>query len=418
MREARAAVWAACIAVSAALRADAGLENPGLADYYHLGDYYLRTSQYEQAVSNYAAMAAKYPDTREAERGWLKTGEAHYMLMLRALADLERAAAAGAPASETEELRSKADSRRNRAAAAYRRAAAQFPAARAEAHVGLGLLAAARGGEGMQEARKELGLVVDHFPEGAGRAQILLGDIAAAAGDRPGARRAYEEARSRFPEVASLAMLKSATLAFDEGGFAETAGICASIIDRAGIDGAYSAEYRPAGTVMIEAVAKRAAAERALAESGQELKGLSAVAERYCGTNVGLGAAIKKAEAAAHYKAPDDAAALLNGIAAKYPKSVWAAEALACLARIQGPCGKAAETWERMIAAWPQSAWRVEAAMGLAETWLAMAAAEKDEGRRAVLRAKAGDACRDVIAAFPSSPEGARARDFIASRGL
>jgi TolA-binding protein len=185
-----------------------------------------------------------------------------------------------------------------------------------------------------------------------------------------------------------------------------------------GIDGAYSGMYRPLDTVMQEAVGKRVAAIRALEIKDEEIEGLTSVAARFYGTNVGLDAVLKKADALAYHGRADEAASLLSSVVTQYPKSVWAVRALMRLAGIHGATPQAADAWGRVISSWPQSLFWIEAKMGLSGTFLAMAEAEKEEGRRIELRTRAGNVCREIITAFPSCPEGSRAREFLASRGL
>ena len=401
-----------------AVRAAASMENPSLGEYYHLGGYYLNTKQYAQAIANYTAMIARYADTKEAERGWLSVGYGYCQLMQQAMSDLQRATAAGAPKREIEDLQSRVTSQMNQSIAAYRKAAAQFPAARAEALIGLGELYAARGQEKMEEANTELKRAIDNYPEEAGRAQIVLGDVALAAGDRLGAKQAYTAARASFPEVASLATLKYAAMVFDDGSLGEAADMCATLVDSMGIDGAYSHTYHLLDTVMQDAVEKRAAAIRALEIKDAEIEGLTSVATRFYGTNVGLDASLKKAEALSYHGRADEAVSLLNSVVTQYPKSVWAVRALMRLAKIHGATPQAADAWGRVISSWPQSLFMIEAKMSLAGTYLTMAEAEKEEGRKIELRSKAGNVCREIITAFPSCPEGSKAREFLASRGL
>lgn len=401
-----------------AVRADASMENPSLGEYYHLGEYYLNTRQYAQAITNYTAMIARHADTKEAERGWLSIGGGYCQLMQQAMSDLERAKAAGAPKSEIEGLQSKVTSQMNQSIAAYRKAAAQFPAARAEASIGLGELYAARGQEKMEEAKTELKRVIDNYPEEAGRAQIVLGDVALAAGDRAAAKQAYTAARTSFPEVASLATLKYAAMVFDDGSLGEAADVYTSLIDSEGVDGAYSGKYQLLDTVMQEAVEKRAAVIRALEIKDAEIEGLTSVVTRFYGTNVGLDASLKKAEALSYHGKADEAVSLLNSVVTQYPKSVWAVRALMRLAKIHGATPQAADAWGRVISSWPQSLFLNEAKMSLAGTFLTMAEAEKEEGRRIELRTRAGNVCREIITASPSCPEGSKAREFLASRGL
>ncbi len=401
------------------LPVQASIENPSLKEYFYLGKYYTHTDQPKLAISNYTAMISKYPNTKQAEYGWLGIGYTHYQLMIDARAELDKAKAKkDASDIEIKQLESSVNHHMNQALSAYRRVIAQFPASKAEAIIGIGQVYAAFNDEKIDEALREFKKVVKNNPEEAGRAQILIGDFNVKIGDIQEAKKAYTTAYITFPEVASFAMLKYASLLLDSGEFAEAVDRCNAILNQMGIDGAYTDIYHPMGNIMRKALAKRGEAERALKNREDELSGYSTIVTRYYGTNVGMIARMKWAEALHFYGSREEAANVLNFVVTHYPKSVWAVRALDLLARLQGDSQDAVNTYSKISSSYPQSSLWVDAQMGMAKVYLKMADAEKDKDAKKKLRNKARDACKAIISKYPLCPEADKAKDFLEENRL
>lgn len=393
----------------------ASIDNPTLAEYPHLGRYYSRTGQPELAIATYRAMLTRTSDTREAEEGWLDLGACYLQLMNNNRSDLAKAKAAGASTQEIEALQSKITSSMNQALASYRTVFNQFPASRAEAIIGTGSVYAAYGAEKSDEACREYAKVIAGYPEEAGRAQILTGDILAAANDSAGAKTAYRTAITSFPEVASLATLRCADLLFAEGTFGEAADSYAAIVESMGVDGAYDHRLHRLGDIMEKAVARRGEAERALGIKDNELSSYAYASTRYDGTQVGVAARMESAEALDYYGKGDEAAVMLDSVASRFPKSVWAAHAQMRRAAMRGASAQAAELYRKVAEAYPQSIFWIEAQMRIAETWKKAADAEEEANKKKELRAKARAACQEIIARWPLCPETARAKGLHAA---
>ena len=397
----------------------ASIEDPNLSEYFYLGEYYMHTGQLDQAISNYTSMAAKHPNSREAQGGWLNTGTSYYMLMQQEIANLDALKAKGeATEAQIKQVEAKINSYMNQGVAAYKKALAQFPRVKAEAIIGIGLIYAALGDSKLDAALTELKQVVDNYPEEAGWAQTLVGDSYAKAGNVEAAKEAYLTASLKFPEVASLALSKYAGLNSDAAKFAEAADNYSRIIGSLGIDNAYSPKYHPLGTVMQEAVKKRGETERALENEEDELDGFTAVAAHYYGTNVGMYASVDLARALWHYGRTEEAGTILKGISTDYPKSVWAVRALLELAELQGATQAAIDTYKVIAASYPKSIYWVEAQMGLSKAYLELAKKEEDYDTKVQLKADAAKAAKAVDAMYPLCPEGESARNFITSNKL
>jgi outer membrane protein assembly factor BamD (BamD/ComL family) len=397
----------------------ASLENPSLTEYYHLGSYYAVTEQFDLAVANNNAMIAKYPTTREAESGWLGIGYCYHQLMLRSMAELEKAKARGdVPKKELEEMTSRVNSNMNQALTAYQKVIAQFPASKAEAIIGIALTYAAFGSEKEDAALRELKKVTDSYPEEAGRAHLLIGDTRAKNKESVAAKQVYSVASVLYPEIASLALLKYADLNMDSEEYGNAVDTYTTIIQSLGIDGAYDSKNHFVGSVMDRAVERRGEAERALESKDDELDSYRSVYTRYIGTNVGMAAQMKLAEALWYYGKSDDAAKILKQIIDDYPQSVWCVRAMMLLVKLQGASKNAVETCQKLIRTYPFSIHRVNAQFKLAEVYLAQAKKEEDPGEKKKLRAEAKNVCDGVIADYPLCPEGEQAKDFIAKNKL
>jgi len=398
---------------------EASLENPSLCEYYNLGKYYINTGQFDLAISNNNAMIAKNPTTKEAENGWLEVGDCYYQLMLRSMAELEKAKASGdVPKSEIEQMTARVNSNMNQALAAYLKVVAQFPASKAEAIIRVGLTYAAFGSEKKDLALRELKKVTDSYPEEAARAYLLISDTYAKNKDIIAAEQGYSVASVLYPEVASLALSKYADLELDSEEYGNAMDTYTTIVQSMGIDGAYGDKYHFIGSMVQDATEKRGRAERTLGSKDDELNGYRSVYARFVGTNVGLTAQTKLAEALWYYGKPDDAAKILKQIMDDYPQSVWCVDAMMILARLQGATASAVETYQRIIRTYPFSIYRVHAQFKLAETDLARAEKEEDPGVKKNLRAEAKNVCDGVIADYPLCSEGEQAKDFIAKNNL
>jgi len=398
---------------------EASIQNPSLPEYYHLSRYYSDTGQFDLAIANDNAMIAKYATTREAEHGWLGIGYCYNQLMLRAMSELEKAKARGdVTKKEIEEMTSRVNSSMNQALAAYQKVVAQFPASKAEAMIGIALTYSAFGPEKEDLALGELKKVTDSYPEEAGRAHLLIGDTYAKNGDTIAAEQAYSVASVVYPEVASLALSKYADLNLNSEEYGAAVDTYTTIIQSLGIDGTYDAKHRFMGSLVQSATEKRGQGERALGSKDDELNGYRSVYARYVGTNVGMTAQTKLAEALWYYGKSDDAAKILKQIMNDYPKSVWCVRATMLLAKLQGATKNAVETYQKLIRTYPFSIYRVEAQFKLAEVHLAQAEKQEDPGEKKKLRAEAKNVCDGVIADYPLCPEGEQAKNFIAKNML
>lgn len=419
MRALVSIVIAGAVLAVLASSSTASIENPGLGEYYHLGQYYASTGQQRKAIDNYRSMIGKYPNTREAERGWLNMGNCYYHLMLEAGAELAKARARiGTTARDIQGLETKILTYMNDAVSAYRKVIKQFPNSKAEAIVRIGMTYAGRGPEKVADARIQFQEVVENYPEEAGRARLLLGESYEKEGKLEIASQMYGMARASFPEVATLACLKRAECFFDAGDFGRASDRYDEIVDRLGIDGAYSDTYHPVGTVMKEAISKQGAAERALKNIDNELGGYKAVAARYPETNVCMEARLKLAEAYWFKEEKEDAAKVLGSIAAEYPKSVWKVRALFILAKMQGISRDAVITYREITTSFPRSRFWVKAQMELAETYLGLAGNESDPVEKNRLKEKAREACGAVRSTYPFCPEAGAAKAFLEKNGL
>lgn len=397
----------------------ASMQKPTLNEYYHLGQYYANTGAYESAVANYRDMIGKYPNTREAERGWLNLGLCYHRLMLKARDELAKAEERpGVTAGEIEQLKARVQSYLNDSLSSCRKVIAQFPRSKAKAIVMMGMTYAAQGPEGEENARRQYQKVVDDYPEEAARAQVLLGDAFAGAGDREAAARAYWAAVSSFPEVASLALLKRSGIYFDSGDYARGLDGYETIINSLGIDGAYNDSYKPTGTVMKKAMAGRGAAQRALGSVDGELSGYREIISRYPGTNTAVEARLGLAGAYWSNEKKAEAEKLLRGTASEYPGSIWAVRSLLRLAELQGASSEGAATYRQVMDSFPQSLFWVDAQMKLAAVYLELAEEESDPVRKKELRGKARSACNAVVSAYPFCPEGDEAREYLQKKGL
>ncbi|MCX6339128.1 MAG: tetratricopeptide repeat protein [Candidatus Aureabacteria bacterium] len=397
----------------------ASLENPSLSEYFHLGNYYTVTEQFDLAITSNNAMIAKHPVTREAEHGWLGIGYCYQQLMLRSMAEFEKAKARGdVPKRELEEMTSRVNSNMNQALAAYQKVIAQFPASKAEAIIGVALTYAAFGSEKEAMAMRELKKVTDSYPEEAGRAHLLIGDTYAKNKEGVAAEQAYSLASVLYPEVASLALSKYADLKLDSEEYGNAVDTDTTIIQSLGIDGAYDDKYHFIGSIVQNAIEKRGQAERALESMDDELDSYRSVYTRYIGTNVGMAAQMKLAEALWYYGKSDDAAKILKQIMNDYPRSVWCVRATMLLAKLQGATKNAVETYQKLISTYPFSIHRVQAQFKLAEVHLAQAEKQEDPGEKKKLRAEAKNVCDGVIADYPLCAEGEQAKDFIAKNKL
>lgn len=409
------AMLSMAVCVVAAAPARASIENPTIGEYPHLGRYYAHTGQYETAVATYRAMLARHPDAPGAADGWLDLGACCLELMRKAQGDLARATAAGETKREIEECESRVSSWMNQALAAYQAVAHRYPALRAEAIIGAGNVYAACGAEKADEARREYTKVVEGYPEEAGRAQVLIGDLLAATGDSAGAKTAYRTASASFPEVASIAMLRWAELLFGEGTMGEAADIYAALVNGMAADGAFDHKLHPIGDILEKAIVRRGEAERALGNRDAELSSYAAAAARYDGTRENVVALFKSAEALDHYAQREEAAAALESVASRFPKSAWGVRAQMRLAAMKGASAEAAEQYRSIADAWPQSIFWIEAQMRIAETWKKAADAQEEADKKKELRAKGRAACQEIVARWPSCPETARARELLAS---
>lgn len=411
---------AAFLVILAALPAliEASIENPSLIEYHHLGGYYMNTGQFDLAISNDNAMIAKYPTTREAEQGWLEIGKCYHQLMLRSKSELEQAKARGdVPKRELEEMASKVNSNMQQALAAYQRVVSQFPASKAEAIIGIALTYSAFGPEKQDAALRELKKVADNYPEEAGRAQLLIGDVYAQNGDAA-AEQAYSLASVVYPEVASLALSRYADAKLKSEQCAAAVDTYTTIIQSLGIDGAYDDKLHFLGSVTQNAIEKRGDGERALGNKEDELDGYRSAYTRYVGTNVGLTAQLQLAEALWYYGNIEGAARTLNQVINDYPRSVWCVKAMALLAKLQGSTKNAVETYQKLIRAYPSSIHRVHAQFKLAAVYLAQAEKAEDPGDKKKLKAEAKNVCNGIIADYPLCPEGAQAKDFVEKNKL
>ena len=398
---------------------EASMENPSLSEYYHLGGYYMNTGQFDLAISNDNAMIIKYPTTLEAERGWLEIGKCYYQIMLRSISDLGQAKARGtATKQEIEELTAKVNSNMTQALTAFQKLVSQFPASKAEAIIGIALTYSAFGAEKQDMAMRELKKVIDNYPEEAGRAQLLIGDIYAANGDAVAAEQAYSVASVLYPEVASLALLRYADTNLKSEEYGAAVDTDTTIIQSLGIDGAYDDKLHFLGSVVQEAIEKRGEGERALGSKEDELNGYRSAYARYVGTNVGMTAQLKLAEALWYYGNNEEATRTLNQIINDYPKSVWCVKAMMLLAKLQGSAKNAVETYQKLIRAYPSSIHRVQAQFKLAEVYLAQADKAEDPGDKTKLKAAAKNVCDGVVADYPLCPEGQQAKDFVAKNKL
>jgi tetratricopeptide (TPR) repeat protein len=398
---------------------EASIESPSLLEYHHLGGYYMNTGQFDLAISNNSAMVSKYPTTREAEYGWLHIGQCYYQLMLRSISELEQAKARGdVPKRELEEMAAKVNSNMNQALTAYRKVISQFPASKADAIIGVALTYAAFGSEKQAVAMRELKKVTDNYPEEAGRAQILIGDIYAKDGDAVAAEQAYSLASVMYPEVSSLALSRyaDANLKAEEYGTAMDS--YTTIIQSLGIDGAYDNKLHFVGSIAQNAIEKRGAGERALGSKEDELNGYRSAYARYVGTNVGMTAQMKLAEALWYYGKTEDAVKILNQIQDDYPKSIWCVRAKMLLAKLQGTTKNSVDTYQKLIRAYPSSIHRVKAQFKLAEVYMAQSEKEEDPGNKKKLKANAKNVCNGVIADYPLCPEGTQAKDFVTKNKL
>ncbi|MCX6354703.1 MAG: tetratricopeptide repeat protein [Candidatus Aureabacteria bacterium] len=403
----------------------ATIDNPNLGEFYNLGSYYANTGQYDLAVKNYNTMVKNYPATVEAEQGWLRLGEAYKQLMLVAKADLDKAKKEGKLPEIIKDLESKVNSLMLQSINAFQKASAQFPASKAEGLIGISQVYAAFGADKSDEALGELQTVIAGYPEEAGRAQILVGDLYASLGDRENAKKAYTKAGNEFPEVASLATLRYADLLMKQEDFGKALDSYETIVNQLGIDDAYGNKFRFLGDVMSRAVSGRGEATRDIAErekkksESEEIAGYSGIASHYYGTNVGMEANMDLAEALFYYgRSPEAVVLLRKSIAEAYPQSRWAVRALMKLAKLQGVSQEAADTYKGIIQSYPLSIHWVKAHMKLADLYLKLAEAEKDSDQKVKLRAAAGEECKAVSAAFPMCPEGAQAKEYSAKNKL
>jgi tetratricopeptide (TPR) repeat protein len=398
---------------------EASIGNPSLLEYHHLGGYYINTGQFDLAIANNNAMIAKHPTTREAEYGWLGIGHCYYQLMLRSLSELQQAKARGdVPKRELEEMAAKVNSNMLQALTAYRKVSSQFPASKAEAIIGIALTYSAFGSEKQDVTMRELKKVIDDYPEEAGRAQLLVGDVYSKNEDAASAEQAYSLASVTYPEVASLALSRyaDANLKSEEYGAALDA--YTTIVQSLGIDGAYDTKLHFVGSVAQNAIEKRGEGERALGSKEDELNGYRSAYARYVGTNVGMTAQLKLAEALWHYGRSEEAARTLKQIMDDYPRSIWRVRAMMLLAKLQGSTNNAVETYQKLISAYPSSIHRVQAQFKLAEVYLAQAEKAEDPGDKKKLKAKSKNVCEGIIADYPLCPEGEQAKNFVAKNKL
>lgn len=419
MREIVSIVIVGVVLAAPASSSIASIENPDLNEYYHLGRYYADTGQYRKAIGNYRSMIGKHPNTRQAEEGWLNMGNCYYHLMLEAGAELTKARARiGTTARDIQRLEANVLTYMNDAISSYQKVIAQFPKSKAEAIVRIGKTYAGSGPGKLADARLQFRKVVEGCPEEAGRAQLLLGDTYADAGDPESAKQMYTIARSGFPEVASLASLKTAAGFLNSGDFSRAADGYGEIISCLGIDGAYDSSYHPVGNIMKKAVAGEGDAEAALNNIKNEISGYRAVIDRFPGTGVCMETRLELARAYWFNDMKGDAVKVLEGMASEYPKSVWKVKALFLLAELQGASGDAVLTYGRIIRSFPESRFRVKAQMELAETYLGLAGKESDPVEKNRLKGKAREACNAVRSSYPFSPEADEAKVFLEKNGL
>ncbi|MEJ2745850.1 MAG: tetratricopeptide repeat protein, partial [bacterium] len=354
-----------------------------------------------------------------AERGWLGIGQCYYHLMLRSMSELKQAKARGdVPKRELDEMSAKVNSYMTQALAAYQKVTSQFPAAKAEALIGIALTYSAFGAEKQDVAMRELKKVIDNYPEEAARAQLLIGDIYAENGDSIAADQAYSLASVIFPEVASLALSRYADANLKSEEYGTAMDSYTTIIQSLGIDGAYDNKLHFLGSVTQNAIEKRGEGERALGSKEDELNGYRSAYARYVGTNVGMTAQLKLAEALWYYGKTEEAVRTLNQIMKDYPKSIWRVRAMMLLAKLQGSTKNAVETYQKLIRTYPSSIHRVKAQFKLAEVYLAQSKKAEDPGDKKKLKGKAKNVCDGVIADYPLCPEGEQAKDFVAKNKL
>lgn len=398
---------------------EASIENPSLVEYYHLGGYYMNTGQFDLAISNDNALVSKYPTTREAERSWIEIGKCYYQLMLRSMSELEQAKARGdVPKRELDEMAARVNSNMTQALTAYQKVVSRFPASKAEAIIGIAITYSAFGPEKQDVAMRELKKVADNYPEEAGRAQLLIGDIHANNGDYIAAEQAYSLASVLYPEVASLALSRYADVNLKSEEYGAAVDTYTTIIQSLGIDGAYDDKLHFLGSVAQNAIEKRGEGERALGSKEDELNGYRSAYARYVGTNVGMAAQLKLAEALWHYGNNEEAAKTLNQIISDYPKSIWCVKAMTLLAKLQGTTKNAVDAYQKLIRAYPSSIHRVQAQFDLAGVYLAQAEKAEDPGDKKKLKAEAKNVCDGVVADYPLCPEGEQAKNFAAKNKL
>ncbi len=398
---------------------EASIQNPSLAEYHHLSRYYSDTEQFDLAIANNNAMISQYATTKEAEEGWLAIGYCYNQLMLRTMSELEKAKMRGdATKKEIDEISARINSTMSQALAAYQKVVAQFPASRAEAMIGIAVIYSAFGSEKEDLALDQLKKVTDSYPEEAGRAHLTIGDIYARNGDTIAAEQAYSVASVVYPEIASLALSKYADLNLKSEEYGAAVDTSTTIIQSLGIDGAYDAKDRFLGSLVQSAVERRGLAQRAMGSKDDELNGYRSFYARYVGTNVGMAAQTKLAEALWYYGKSDDAAKILNQIMNDYPKSIWCVRAMMVLAKLQGATKSAVETYQRLIRTYPFSICRVEAQFKLADVLLAQVEKQEDPGEKKKLKEEAKNVCNGIIADYPLCAEGDQARSFIAKNKL
>lgn len=370
-----------------------------LGEYYHLGAYYLQVGRREDAISNYREMIALHPDSREAERGWLIIGDAYL--------ELGRQAAAG-----QEKTLTRSKDFFAKAAEAYRTALGRFPAAEAEARLRLGKLYAFHVPGSEETGRGWLRSVTADFPEKAGQAALSLGETYLAEGRTEEAFSAFQDALDAFPEVAAAAALAQGKILEGTGDHLGALAVYSLVIRAQALDGYFNAgEFR--GTTLEEALSGLAGAALEAQDPGKASDLIAQIAADYPGTNAEMTARFGNVEFLARRGETEKAGGILDGIAFRSPRSLYAPKALFRKARLLAG-EERREAYREIRRRWPKSISWVQATRSLASDYLRKIpgqteAEAADAGKKAELLLK------ELINRYPASPEAAAARLDLAA---
>ncbi|HOO77316.1 MAG TPA: tetratricopeptide repeat protein [bacterium] len=395
---------AALLLPAAATVSRADLAHPTLVESYYLGNYYLQVGQKEKAIETYRAVIDGSPGSAQCQRAWLIVGDAYLAL------HLEREKASGGDDTGSRSgFFDKADE-------AYR-AAAAYPAVAAEARIRLGKLYAFHAPGEEAAGRSWFREVIDHYPEKAGEAAVLMGRSFSEAGIWEPAVAAWQEAVVKLPETAALAKLLQARGMSALEDPASAIGIYSEIVASFGIDGFFDDQCGFKGTTVDQAL--EGLIDDALSEEdpGFAAEVTGNVIRAHPATNVAMQARLRRAELLHKQGKTAEAVESLDGIALNWPASEWAVRALFREAEMLGG-SVAVPVYERIRRNWPRSRHWVRASLALAAAAFKAGETENEAVNRDRYRAQGAGALREIVSRYPGTPEAAEAAEVLNRNGF